>query len=250
MGKNSAPQVASETNLPPTSPLKPSELSERERLLLERIEQIERRLAALESRIGTEASSESGHPPSVLGAGSARPREGTALSYQEDHGVLEFFRNTTINLTLDGYYSYNFNRPAGRINLLRAYDVLSNSFSLNQAAVVIERAPNIEAGRRYGIRLDLQYGQATETLQGSATNEPRPQVYRPIFQAYGTYVVPVGSGFTVDFGKWASPLGFENNYTKDKLLAFLLLQLSAVLPLRISNQLQSRRQGQRGVLAD
>jgi hypothetical protein len=29
-------------------------------------------------------------------------------------------------------------------------------------------------------------------------------------------VAPVGSGLTVDFGKWASSLGYENNYTKDQ----------------------------------
>ena len=39
-------------------------------------------------------------------------------------------------------------------------------------------------------------------------------IYRNIFQAYGTYVVPVGSGLTVDFGKWASSLGAEGNYTQ------------------------------------
>jgi hypothetical protein len=136
---------------------------------------------------------------------------------REDQGLLDFIRGTTFNLTIDGYYGYNFNKPVGAVNLLRAYDVLSNSFSLNQATMVIERAPAVEAGRRFGIRLDLQYGQATETLQGSASNENRPQAYRPIFQAYGTYVAPIGSGLTIDFGKWASALGFENNYTKDQI---------------------------------
>ena len=65
-----------------------------------------------------------------------------------------------------------------------------------------------------GRALDLQFGQATATLQGNPVNEPRPGIYRNIFQAYGTYVVPVGSGLTVDFGKWASSLGIEGNYTK------------------------------------
>lgn len=74
---------------------------------------------------------------------------------------------------------------------------MSNSFSLNQAAVIIERAPDPQSGRRFGIRLDLQYGQATETVQGNANNELRPQAYRPVWQAYGTYVVPVGDGLTV-----------------------------------------------------
>jgi hypothetical protein len=42
-------------------------------------------------------------------------------------------------------------------------------------------------------------------------------VYRNIFQAYGTYVLPLGGGLTVDFGKWASSLGAEGNYTKDQM---------------------------------
>ena len=35
----------------------------------------------------------------------------------------------TLNYMLDGYYEYNFNHPPGRVNDLRAYDVLSNAFS-------------------------------------------------------------------------------------------------------------------------
>src|SRR6185312_5940549 len=136
---------------------------------------------------------------------------------KEDGSVLDFFKGTTINGALDGYYAYNFTRPFGRVNLLRAYDVSSNSFSLGQANLLIERAPGLDAKRRYGIRLDFQYGQATETLQGSAANELRPQVYRNVWQAYGTYVLPVGSGLTLDFGKWASSLGVEGNYAKDQI---------------------------------
>ncbi|MBO0720740.1 MAG: porin, partial [Blastocatellia bacterium] len=75
----------------------------------------------------------------------------------------------------------------------------------------------VAAGRRFGARLDLQYGQATETLQGNPFNEPRPQIYRNLFQAYGTYVFPIAEGLTVDFGKWASSLGMESNYTKDQM---------------------------------
>jgi hypothetical protein len=135
----------------------------------------------------------------------------------EDRNTLDFFRDTTINLSLDTYYEYNFNDPVGRVNLLRAYDVLSNEFSLNQASVVLEHAPDPSAGRRWGGRLDLQFGQATDTLQGNPLNEPRPEIYRNIFQAYGTYIIPAGKGVTVDFGKWGSSLGIEGNYTKDQM---------------------------------
>lgn len=148
----------------------------------------------------------------------SNPTTSTAsLLSEDDRGALDFLKNNTINFTIDGYYAYNFNHPYGRVNLLRAYDVLSNMFSLNQAAVIFEHPTDVAAGRRFGVRLDLQFGQATETLQGNPANEPRPDIYRNIFQAYGTYVLPVGRGLTVDFGKWGSSLGIENNYTKDQI---------------------------------
>lgn len=40
------------------------------------------------------------------------------------------------------------------MNYLRAYDVTSNAFSLNQAAIVLENAPDFAKGKRYGARLD------------------------------------------------------------------------------------------------
>ena len=123
----------------------------------------------------------------------------------------------TLNYMLDGYYEYNVNRPPGRANDLRAYDVLSNAFSINQADVILALDPDLTAKRRYGVRLDLQFGQATETSQGNPANEPRPDIYRNIFQAYGSYVVPVGKGWNIDFGKWASSLSAEGNYTKDQM---------------------------------
>jgi hypothetical protein len=201
-----------------------SEVSERERMMVDRIEKLERRLAELESRtvtktigevLQTSASTLPGQPAGGVEAQSDKTASETQQISKEDRDVLDFLRDTTFNVTLDGYYGYNFNKPIGRINLLRAYDVQSNSFSLNQATIVIERAPNVEAGRRFGARLDLMYGQATETVQGNAANEPRPQTYRPVWQVFGTYVAPVGKGLTLDFGKFASSLGYETNYNKD-----------------------------------
>jgi Putative beta-barrel porin-2, OmpL-like. bbp2 len=120
-----------------------------------------------------------------------------------------------LGVTLEGFYEFNWNRPYDRINLLRAYDTRANVFGIQQTAIVIESAPAVDQGRRFGARVDLQFGQATETVQGSAANEPRPDVYRHVWQAYGTYVFPVGRGLQMDFGKFASSLGYETNYAKD-----------------------------------
>ncbi len=182
--------------------------------LREALHALQARVAELEAKVNAGMAS---HNPEAGNA--ATGAESVSASSEPDSKTepLEFFKDTTINLGIDGYYGYNFNHPVGRVNLLRVYDVSSNSFSLNQANLVVERAPNLEAGRRYGARLDLQYGQATESSQGSAANEFRPQAYRPLWQAYGTYVFPVGRGLTVDFGKWASPMGVEGNYSKDQI---------------------------------
>jgi hypothetical protein len=134
-----------------------------------------------------------------------------------DQGILDYLHGATLNFAVDEYYEYNFNDPAGRVNALRAYDVLSNNVSLNQADLVFERAPDVDAGRPFGLRLDLQYGQATDTLQGNPANEPRPPIYQNIYQAFGTYVLPIGNGLTVDVGKFGSSIGIEGNYTKDQM---------------------------------
>lgn len=125
------------------------------------------------------------------------------------------FDHVQLGVAVEGFYQYNWNRPYDRVNLLRAYDTRANVFGLQQAAVVVESAPKVDDGRRFGARVDLQFGQATETVQGGAANEPRPDVYRHVWQAYGTYVFPVGRGLTADFGKFASNLGYETNYAKD-----------------------------------
>lgn len=154
--------------------------------------------------------------PAAGGAGPA-PSAAAAAPSPSAGVVADLLHGFTVNGLLDGYYEYNTNDPIGRVNYLRAYDVSSNSFSLNQVGLILESAPDLAIGKREGVRIDLQYGQATSTLQGNPANEPRPEVYRNIFQAYGTYVFPLGSGLTVDFGKWESSLGMEGNYAKDQM---------------------------------
>lgn len=189
------------------SPAQESPLTDRERALLQRVEQLERRLSAVEAREPLVTSPE----PAPL-APVVTPTPAAAAVPGN-----ELFAGTTLNLNVDGFYAYNFNRPVGRVNLLRAYDVTANNLALNQVGMILERAPNADAGRRLGYRVDLMFGQATETLQGGAQNEPRPQVYRNLFQAYGSYLAPAGRGLRLDFGKWASALGYEGNYTKDQI---------------------------------
>jgi len=191
-----------------------------------RVQNLEEEVAELQGLVRqlqasqTAAASQPNQPTEIKAVtqnpGDTAKSQAADLS-KEDRSTLSFLRDATINLNLDTYYEYNFNNPIGRVNLLRAYDILSNEFSLNQADVIFDHPPDVEGARRWGGRVDLQFGQATDTLQGNPANEPRPQIYRNIFQAYGTYVLPIHEGINVDFGKWSSSLGIEGNYTKDQM---------------------------------
>ena len=184
------------------------ELKQELKVISDRLERLE-----AESRQPAASATASGTAP-VPSQGAVADADATILT-PADAPTVSFFRGTTLNFGIDGYYGYNFDAPVGRVNLLRAYDVTSNSFNLNQVNFVVEHLPTPES--RFGGRLDLQYGQATETLQGSSANEQRPQVWRNLFQAYGSYLAPVGSGLQLDFGKFSSSLGNEGNYSKDQV---------------------------------
>jgi hypothetical protein len=203
-------------------------LTDRERMLLDRINNLEQRLNVLEERLSSSAHSQTQAPlqaqqtsiapsPASVPNAAPQPTAPVAASAGSNDSALSFADGTTLNFGFDGYFGYNFNHPVGRVNLLRANDPLSDSFSLNQADLIVERVPDPSVNRRFGYRLDLMFGQQTEILQGSASNEPRPQVYRNIFQAYGSYLFPIGHGLQVDFGKFSSALGVEGTYAKDQL---------------------------------
>jgi hypothetical protein len=221
---------------------KPSSVDARIDALAHEVEELKSTVRELQAEVASQhavttpattapAATPAGAAPPALAAGATSaapattgpaPSAGGAAAGPSDKpasggGVLDLLHGLTVNAMLDGYYEYNTNDPIGRVNYLRAFDVSSNSFSLNQADLVVESAPDPASGKREGLRIDLQYGQATSALQGNPANELRPEVYRDIFQAYGTYVFPVGQGLTVDFGKWSSSLGIEGNYTKDQL---------------------------------
>ena len=226
----------------PASAEEVKQLREVVQSLLTRVTQLENELEqrppAADARLEPAATLSNGGPSNAASAAYASPSteaapaatlnvaasaQGASLEASKgqnnavDRAILDYLNGATLNFALDEYYSYNFNKPVGRVNALRAYDVLSNNISLNQADVVFERAPNVDAGQRFGVRVDLQFGQATDTLQGNPLNEPRPDIYRNIFQAYGTYVAPIGNGLTIDVGKWGSSIGIEGNYTKDQM---------------------------------
>ena len=150
-------------------------------------------------------------PPAAAAAsasGGAGPAPANAAA--ASGGVVgDLLHGVTINAMLDGYYEYNTDNPIGRVNYLRAYDVSSNSFSLNQADLILESAPDSSSGKREGFRIDLQYGQATSTLQGNPANELRPERLPQHFPGLRHLRVPARRGRSPSISasgqaRWAS----------------------------------------------
>src|SRR6476660_119719 len=83
----------------------------------------------------------------------AEPGEAVAETPRAPAEADEAWRHITFGATLETYYQWNGNRPPDRITRLRAYDTRANTFAVQQATVLGELAPDVAAGRRYGMRL-------------------------------------------------------------------------------------------------
>ena len=106
---------------------------------------------------------------------------------------------------VDAYYSKNFNSPATQTNQLRNFDIQENQFTLSLAELVIQKQAS-----PVGFRMDLDFGPTNDLVQpgnGSTLNV--------LQQGYLTAVLPVGSGLTVDVGKFVTHMGNEVIESKD-----------------------------------
>ena len=106
---------------------------------------------------------------------------------------------------VDAYCSENFAQPTSQTNRLRNFDIAENQFNLSLVEVVFQKkaAP-------VGFRLDVDYGTANDIVQSGVSGTGSL-----LQQAYLTAVVPVGSGLTVDVGKFVTHMGYEVIESKD-----------------------------------
>ncbi len=112
---------------------------------------------------------------------------------------------------VDAYYSKNFNSPATETNQLRNFDINENQFALSLAELVIQKQAS-----PVGFRMDLDFGPTNDIVQGIAPYGTTPNSTLNILQqAYLTAVLPVGSGLTVDVGKFVTHMGNEVIESKD-----------------------------------
>ena len=116
------------------------------------------------------------------------------------------FKNLQINGAVDGYATWNGNSPADGANALYNFNISADSFALNLAELKVVKP--VEKSGDLGFTLELGYGQAINTMQGADPTAGDTGL-KNFVQLYGTYKVPLGSGLTLDFGKFSTPMGAE-----------------------------------------
>jgi hypothetical protein len=218
---SSPPPAAAQTPAPSGQQVARTEEDIRQRILLDRVEVLEKRIQELEARGTSAAPPQSTATTSPAGASStstaqAAPAEQTPAAASEPApapssptwsvGPIDF------SGLVDGYYSFNANHPAdmGSCNFpatcgnqLYNFDVQANQFSLNMAKLSLSHSPD-----PVGFQVDFGFGRAFEIIHAAEPTNG-PAIFRNIEQAYVSFKPAKARGLEVDFGEFVTSAGAE-----------------------------------------
>ena len=113
----------------------------------------------------------------------------------------------SIHGLVDAGYEHNFNQPVGETNVYRSFDA-NDGFQLTQGNLHIEKDGTV------GFVTDINVGQVAESINASThfSNAPLDAGsgrWIDPTQYYLTYTVPVGSGISLQAGRFVTLLGEE-----------------------------------------
>jgi len=115
---------------------------------------------------------------------------------------------------IDGYYSYNANRPSdtanGQINDLYNFNDKTDQFNLSAAKLTLNHDPD-----PIGAHIDFLYGRTNSLINAAATNGGSSDQLNYIEQAFLSLKPPKAKGFELDFGKFVTSAGAEVIESKD-----------------------------------
>jgi hypothetical protein len=141
---------------------------------------------------------------------AAPPADTVSAQAAPAPGSESFLRSITVYGIGDAYMIGNANRPPDGDNLLRNFDTRSGELRLNYVEMAFERKASDQ--QLIGFRADVGAG-PTAKMVGAP--EPGPDPLKYLQQAYVSVRAPIGSGLTVDAGKFVTPAGAEVIETQD-----------------------------------
>jgi putative OmpL-like beta-barrel porin-2 len=130
-------------------------------------------------------------------------------------GLSSVLGGATVVGLVDGYYGYNFNKPAaggtalsgapGDFTSLRLFDPRNNQFALNLVELGLVKTP--DADNRLGYKAIFGFGDAMQQVNVVSGGDPSFLQY--LKEAYFSYLAPVGKGLLINVGKFVTPNGAE-----------------------------------------
>lgn len=146
--------------------------------------------------------------------------------------ALELIKDIEVHGFVTSSYSHNFDSPSNRTNAQRVYDFDANSFKMDNAELVFKK--DADGAGDIGFRLDLTYGFSGPTVNKSSGGNPIDSTGADVDNddfdlqiGFVQYIAPIGSGLTIDVGKFATHIGSEVmdgydgfNYTFSRSLLF------------------------------
>ena len=116
---------------------------------------------------------------------------------------------------IDGYYSFNVNRPNttdgyDQINQLYNFNDKTDQFELSAAKLTLNHDPD-----PVGAHVDFIYGRTNELINAAPTNSNSASQLPYLEQAFLSLKPPKAKGFELDFGKFVTSAGAEVIEAKD-----------------------------------
>jgi len=108
-------------------------------------------------------------------------------------------------------YTQNFNNPSTNLNSLRIFDTQANSFVPQVAQFMVERpAAAGSAMDRIGFRARVNFGAQSRFSRARTNYQPgADNTELDVHELYGEYILPVGNGLKIQFGKINTLIGLE-----------------------------------------
>ena len=208
----------------------------RERILLDKIDELEKRISDLEARDASAAApaapaaapapaaeAPKADDPQASGSAAPAPTPAPAAPPTWSVGPIDF------SGTLDGYYNLNFNHPSSpfgngnnnETNILYNFNIPAHQFSLNLAKLGMSHAPD-----PVGFEFDLGYGEAMTAINSVSSDTGFDKF---VEQAYVSFKPAKAKGAELDFGKFVTSAGAEViesytnwNYSRSLLFAWAI----------------------------
>jgi hypothetical protein len=159
------------------------------------------------------ASAQTSPPPSDSASKPAEP-------------VPNFFRDIQANAFASLGYISNLNMPQDQSNALRYFDNRANTFSVDLAELVVQKA--VAKAGDAGFRIDLTAGTFAGLTQSAGLSLGDNA---DLQQAFASYIAPLGTGLRFDVGKFVTHMGYEliegydgynDNYSRSLLFNYAI----------------------------